>query len=223
MNTRLSGPERRQSILKESQQLFAEKGFHGVSIDEIARAVNVSPAILYRHFDSKQALYDAVLLELSSQRESYVDAVVNSDANFEEVLIGMTEVFIHSIDENPNLLRIEMQSMLDGNPATSEFFENRWKSFADYINYSMNERLAYDIADREIKILSASLMFQGMVREALLQKYLQPQDRLVDVSLKELSRELVTLFLRAIGIHETRLAQKDSHTFTPPETKHSTS
>jgi len=209
VSTRLSGPERRQSILKEAQQLFAEKGFHGVSIDEIARAVSVSPAILYRHFDSKQSLYDAVLQELSSQRESYVDAVVNSDANFEEVLIGMTEVFIRSIDENPNLLRIEMQSLLDGNPATSEFFENRWKSFTDYINFSMNERLAYDVYNREITILSASLMFQGMVREALLQKYLQPQDRLVDISLTELSRELVTLFLRAIGIHESTLAQKD--------------
>ncbi|MDH5389353.1 MAG: TetR/AcrR family transcriptional regulator [Gammaproteobacteria bacterium] len=218
MSTRLSGPERRQSILKESQRLFAEKGFHGVSIDEIARAVDVSPAILYRHFSSKQALYDAVLLELSSQRESYVDAVVNSDANFEEVLIGMTEVFIRSIDTNPNLLRIEMQSLLDGNPATSEFFENRWKSFSDYINFSMNERLSYDLANREITILSASLMFQGMVREALLQKYLQPQDRLVDISLEELSRELVTLFLRAIGLQQTQLSQKETGDSALPET-----
>lgn len=210
MSTRLSGPERRQSILKEAQQLFAEKGFHGVSIDEIARAVNVSPAILYRHFESKQALYDAVLHELSSQRESYVEAVVNTDANFEEVLIGMTEVFIRSIDKNPNLLRIEMQSLLNGDPATSEFFENRWKSFADYINFSLNERLAYDIDDREIKILSASLMFQGMVREALLQKYLQPTDRLVDISLSELSRELVMLFLKAIGVNDAALANKEA-------------
>lgn len=204
MSTRLPGPERRLLILKESQQLFAEKGFHGVSIDEIARAVHVSPAILYRHFDSKQALYDAVLAELSSQRESYVEAVINSGANFEEVLVSMTEVFIHSIDENPNLLRIEMQSLLNGNPATSEFFENRWKSFTDYINFSLNELLAYDIEDREIKILTASLMFQGMVREALLQKYLQPQDRLIDVSLSELSRELVKLFVRAVGIYRSR-------------------
>ncbi len=209
MSTRLPGPERRLLILKESQRLFAEKGFHGVSIDEIARAVNVSPAILYRHFESKQALYDAVLRELSSQRESYVEAVINSGAGFEEVLISMTEVFIHSIDENPNLLRIEMQSLLDGNSATSEFFENRWKSFNDYINFSLNELLAYDIDDREIKILTASLMFQGMVREALLQKYLQPQDRLIDVSLNELSRELVTLFVRAVGIDRPRAAETD--------------
>ncbi|MCK4676270.1 MAG: helix-turn-helix transcriptional regulator, partial [Gammaproteobacteria bacterium] len=57
LNHRLSGPERRESILSAAQGLFASKGFHGVSVDEIARAVNVSPAILYRHFDSKQTLY----------------------------------------------------------------------------------------------------------------------------------------------------------------------
>lgn len=208
MSIRLSGPERRQSILKEAQQLFADKGFHGASIDEIARAVDVSPSILYRHFDSKQALYDAVLQELSSQRESYVDAVVNGEASFEDVLTGMTKVFVHSIDDNPNLLRIEMQSLLEGNPGTSEFFENRWKSFTDYINFSLNERLAYDIADREVKILSASLMFQGMVREALLQKYIQPQDRLIDVSLDELSHELVMLFLNAISVYDPDFIKK---------------
>jgi hypothetical protein len=37
---------------------------------------------------------------------------------------------------------------------------------------------------------------------------LQPQDRLVDVSLHELSSELVTLFLRSIGINKTQLSRK---------------
>lgn len=208
MSTRLSGPERRQTILSQAQRLFAEKGFHGVSIDEISRAVKVSPAILYRHFDSKQKIYDAVLQELACQRESYVDTVINSGTNFEDVLTGMTDVFISSVDENPNLLRIEMQSLLDGNPATSEFFKNRWKSFADYIEFGLNQSLPYDLPNREIIILSAGLMFQGMVREALLQKYLQPEDRLTDVSMSELSQELVRLFLRAVGIEKSRFSRK---------------
>ncbi|MGB5582372.1 MAG: helix-turn-helix domain-containing protein, partial [Gammaproteobacteria bacterium] len=75
MSVRLPGPERRESILKAAQRLFADKGYHGVSIDEIAREVAVSPAILYRHFKSKQLLYDAVLNEMSAQRESYVQTV----------------------------------------------------------------------------------------------------------------------------------------------------
>jgi AcrR family transcriptional regulator len=208
VSVRLPGPERRDTILKAAQRLFADKGYHGVSIDEIAREVEVSPAILYRHFKSKQILYSAVLQEMSAQRESYVQTVINSGTSFEDVLTGMTQVYIKSIEENPDLLRIELQSLLDRNPATSDFFQNRWKSFTDYIEFSLNERLSYDTPNREITILTAGLMFQGMLREALLQKHLQPEDRLVDVSLYELSHELVRLFLRAVGIEKSHLSRK---------------
>jgi AcrR family transcriptional regulator len=208
VSVRLPGPERRESILKAAQRLFAEKGYHGVSIDEIAREVSVSPSILYRHFKSKKVLYDAVLQDMSAQRESYVQTVINSGTAFEDVLTGMTQVYINSIRENPDLLRIELQSLLDRNPATSDFFKNRWKSFTDYIEFSLNERLPYDRPNREITILTAGLMFQGMLREALIQKHLQLEDRLVDVSLHELSHELVRLFLRAVGIEKSHLSRK---------------
>lgn len=208
MSTRLSAPERRISILKAAQQLFAEKGFHGVSIDDIARAVNVSPAILYRHFDSKQTLYNEVLQELACQRESYVETVINRGTSFEDVLEGMTHIYIESIVHNPNLLRIELQSLLDGNQATSEFFKNRWKSFTDYIEFGLNERLPYDTPNREVTIVAAGLMFQGMIREALIQKCLLVEDRLEDASLTELSHELVNLFLRSIGVEKTRISRK---------------
>ena len=208
MSVRLPGPERRDSILKAAQRLFSEKGYHGVSIDEIARKVDVSPAILYRHFKSKQVLYDAVLQAMSAQRESYVQTIINSGTSFEDVLTGMTQVYIKSISENPDLLRIEYQSLLDKNPAASDFFKNRWKSFTDYIEFSLNERLPYDTPNREVTILTAALMFQGMLREVLLQKHLQPEDRLEDVSMHELSHEMVRLFLRAVGIEKSRLSRR---------------
>ena len=208
MSNRLSGPERRETILSAAQGLFASKGFHGVSIDEIARAVDVSPAILYRHFASKQMLYAAVLEKFAGQRQSYVDTIVNHGTRFEDALAGMTQVYIENIAKNPDILRIELHSLLEGNPATLAFFQNRWKSFTDYIEFGLNEFLPYDVPHREKTILSAGLMFQGMVREALIQKCLQPQDRLIDLSLHELSNELVALFLRSIGINKTHLSRK---------------
>jgi len=208
LSHRLSGPERKESILSAAQGLFASKGFHGVSIDEIARTVNVSPAILYRHFDSKQSLYAAVLEKFAGQRQSYVDTIVNHGTSFEDALAGMTQVYIENIAKNPDILRIELHSLLEGNPATLAFFQNRWKSFTDYIEFGLNEFLPYDVPNREKTILSAGLMFQGMVREALIQKCLQPQDRLIDLSLYELSNELVALFLRSIGINKTQLSRK---------------
>jgi AcrR family transcriptional regulator len=208
LSNRLSGPERRESIISAAQGLFADKGLHGVSIDEIARAVNVSPAILYRHFASKQELYNAVLDKFACQRQSYVDMVVTHGTSFEDALAGMTQVFIDTVASNPDILKIELHSLLEGNPATMAFFQNRWKSFTDYIEFGLNEYLPYNLPDREKIILSAALMYQGMVRETLIQKCLQPEDRLIDLDLHEISHELVTLFLRSFGINKTQFSRK---------------
>ena len=43
-------PTRREQILKEAARLFAERGFHGVGVDEIGAAVGISGPGLYRHF-----------------------------------------------------------------------------------------------------------------------------------------------------------------------------
>ena len=59
--TVLTGEERKHSIIKAARPLFAEKGFHGTSIREIAKAADVSEALIYKHFPSKEALYDELL------------------------------------------------------------------------------------------------------------------------------------------------------------------
>jgi len=57
----LTGEERKRSIINAARPLFAEKGFHGTSIREIARAADVSEALIYKYFPSKEALYDEML------------------------------------------------------------------------------------------------------------------------------------------------------------------
>jgi AcrR family transcriptional regulator len=58
---RLSAPERREIIERAAAGLFAERGYHGASIDEIARRSGVSPPVVYDHFDSKLDLYKRLL------------------------------------------------------------------------------------------------------------------------------------------------------------------
>ncbi len=58
--------QRRQDLLAAAATLFAERGFAGVSIDDIGAAAGVSGPAVYRHFASKQAVLGAVLLEVSS-------------------------------------------------------------------------------------------------------------------------------------------------------------
>jgi AcrR family transcriptional regulator len=59
---RLTGEERRVAILESALAVFAQRGYHASSIDDIAREGGVSKALIYEHFASKQDLY-AELLE----------------------------------------------------------------------------------------------------------------------------------------------------------------
>lgn len=61
MAVRLSKERRREVILDAATELFAEHGFAGAGMGELARRAGVSPPVLYDHFASKQDLYRRLL------------------------------------------------------------------------------------------------------------------------------------------------------------------
>ena len=58
---------RRDQIVDTAAELFAAKGFHGVSVGEIGRACGMSGPALYKHFASKDAVLAAMLVGISEQ------------------------------------------------------------------------------------------------------------------------------------------------------------
>ena len=62
---RLPAAERRRQLLDVSVQLFAERGFDGTSMADLAEAAGVTKPVLYQHFHSKRALYTELLEEVS--------------------------------------------------------------------------------------------------------------------------------------------------------------
>ncbi len=68
--TKLSAAERRDAIVKAVREVFAEKGFHGTTTRELARAAGVSEALLFKHFPSKEALYAAMHQSCCDERKA---------------------------------------------------------------------------------------------------------------------------------------------------------
>ncbi|WP_229052308.1 TetR/AcrR family transcriptional regulator [Aeromicrobium sp. Leaf350] len=58
---------RRRQIVEVAAGLFAERGFHGVSMHEIGEAVGTSGPALYKHFAGKEALLGAMLVDISER------------------------------------------------------------------------------------------------------------------------------------------------------------
>ncbi len=64
---RMSGKERREQLIQISRTLFAEKGFDGTSVEEIAATANVSKPVVYEHFGGKEGVY-AVVVDREMQK-----------------------------------------------------------------------------------------------------------------------------------------------------------
>ena len=70
---RIPAAERRALILREAGRLFARHGYAGTRIDDIATAAEVTKPIVYRHFDSKKALYLALLAKHQADLPTFLE------------------------------------------------------------------------------------------------------------------------------------------------------
>ncbi|PJM94728.1 SACE_7040 family transcriptional regulator [Streptomyces sp. CB01373] len=105
MATRTDAPTRREQILKEAARLFAERGFHGVGVDEIGAAVGISGPGLYRHFAGKDAMLAELLVGISGQlltgakrRLAEADGVAGPEAVLDSLIEGHIDF---ALDDRP--------------------------------------------------------------------------------------------------------------------------
>ncbi|MFD7239371.1 TetR/AcrR family transcriptional regulator [Streptomyces syringium] len=87
---------RREQILREAARLFAERGFHGVGVDEIGAAVGISGPGLYRHFAGKDAMLAELLVGISERlfdggRKRVAEAEAGADGDPAAVLDSLID------------------------------------------------------------------------------------------------------------------------------------
>lgn len=66
---------REQAIIDAVNRLLAEKGFDAMTVDEVASAVGIAKASLYKHFSSKEDLAAAAMSHLMSQAQIFLDGL----------------------------------------------------------------------------------------------------------------------------------------------------
>jgi AcrR family transcriptional regulator len=101
---------RRTEILDAALDLFADQGFQGTSVREIARVVGVNEATLYHYFKSKAEILEAIIDVLLKDRGVVFAAVEDRRLSLEKVLLDMTHrslALMHAPREQ-KLLRLLM-------------------------------------------------------------------------------------------------------------------
>jgi TetR/AcrR family transcriptional regulator, fatty acid metabolism regulator protein len=98
--------DRHRSILDAARRVLVEKGLHEASMSDIARDAGVSDGLLYRYFDNKRALLDAVLKEFYEGLLARLEDQVLRHDSFEGQFRRLVELHLTTFIEDPGLCRL---------------------------------------------------------------------------------------------------------------------
>jgi AcrR family transcriptional regulator len=96
---RLPRAERRELILESAGRLFGERGYAHTNLDEIATAAGVTKPVLYRHFESKKALYLALLERHRNDLPRFFERVPD-DLPFDQRVDAILETWFDYVTEH---------------------------------------------------------------------------------------------------------------------------
>lgn len=96
---RLSADRRRAQLLEVAGTLFAEQGFHGSSMEQLAEAAGVSKPVLYQHFPSKRALYLALVREAVAVLDERVAAALEGTTDNRARVHGAIRAYVDFVED----------------------------------------------------------------------------------------------------------------------------
>jgi AcrR family transcriptional regulator len=115
-------PDRtRRRLLQAAIKLFARQGFHAVSVDEIVEQAKVNKRMVYHYFGSKDALFEAALVEVYGRIESIEFQAFESGHSPTEKLSHLLESYFQFLDDEPEFTRLlQWENLEKGRHLTKE-------------------------------------------------------------------------------------------------------
>lgn len=123
---RIPQEERRTQIIEAAMALFANRGFKGTTTREIACAAGISEAIIFRHFATKEDLYDAIIAHTLEKRFrvwEQEEGLLQPPEDIETSLRTFARAYIRRNGQDPTFIRLMLYSALEDHKFRERFLE----------------------------------------------------------------------------------------------------
>lgn len=150
---RMTGRERREQLVQVGRALFAEKGFDGTSIEEIAARAKVSKPVVYEHFGGKEGLYAVVVDREMSSLLDRLTHVLSAGQHPRELVEQAALALLTYIEEEADGFRILSRDSASG------AFSSLLNDLANQVEYV----LAREFGQRGITTKHAAMYAQMLV------------------------------------------------------------
>jgi len=99
---------RREAILDAAQELIGTEGYHGLRMDAVAEAVELSKGTLYLYFENKDALCAAVATRLIDGFIPFIEGAVNDAATGLDAVRALLQTYYERTEDNPSHFRFAL-------------------------------------------------------------------------------------------------------------------
>ncbi len=144
--------ERTDLLLREAARLFAQRGYRGVSLEELASAVGISGPALYRHFPNKEAILAEVLDDVSRRLRDGGQARVAAAADPRAALESLVDFHADFALGETDHIRVHNRDLrtLADEPA-----EQVRRTQREYVELWVEQLVAVQGIDRDLARLKA--------------------------------------------------------------------
>jgi TetR/AcrR family transcriptional regulator len=173
-HTRLAASERREQLIHVAIDLFSRKGFKGTTTREIAAAAGVTEAIIFRHFETKEHLYTAIIDQKlnSPQAAKWVAALLQAmDRDDDEAVIReLIGAIFTTSKTDPKFERLMLYAALEGNEIALLYMRQVTASIVDvFRSYFLRRQKQGHLRPFPPDLVLAAIV--GMAQHYALNKY----------------------------------------------------
>ncbi|MDF2576858.1 MAG: transcriptional regulator, TetR family [Chlamydiales bacterium] len=195
---RLSLEERKEKIIQSSIKLFALKGFKGTTTKEIAKEAAISEGMLYKVFESKKALFQAIAeWKLKEVKDPFDNEILMAEDTDQGILLALSKILLSDLQVDPDFMRLIFYSTLEESELAELFIEKRHQILLPKLS-TIFARGIEDGIYREQDPKLMSIMFLALVFQYGLMKNFFHSKDLPNLSEQQIAEVIVSTFLTGI-------------------------
>jgi AcrR family transcriptional regulator len=203
---RMSGDERREQIIRTAVEVFSKHGFSGTTTKRIAEAAGISEAMVFRHFTSKDDLYEAILLDKVCEGGDkqfpwmgdplLEEAMARGDDH--EVFYQLAVRALNKHQADSGFMRLIFYAALEDHDMSEQFVKNFMHQIYAFIGGYIEQRQKAG-AMRNVNPRVVVRAFMGMLIHHSLNNILWDKKRtLLDITNEEAARTFADVLLNGV-------------------------
>ena len=189
MPTRLPAAKRREQLLDVAMTEFAANGYHGTSMNHVAKAAGITKPVLYQHFASKRELYVELVDDVADRLASQVLKSIHPTDSYFQITVNALSAYFSFVEQNER----EFQLLFGRSAPHDEDTANGSRMVETRMSQTIADILKKWLSGEEVELYARAIVTMS---EGVCRHWLTETDRAAP---EELAEQLAGLILSGLA------------------------